>query len=166
MGVIKLPDNQYNAKTCTTHAISKALTAGLDDGRFGEKVDVFQNYITQALIGKNHDVGGREPTSFDQETLLVLDNKSKSYFNIEMTVAVCTLATLVQNWKVSNFLVVYNKLSEKHCVYVSKLANGKLCCMNSHGNIDQFPQLKPDKCKIYKVDATVKRAPHLLYSIS
>jgi len=152
------PDNQGNASTCTRHALAKALTAGLDNGRFGMTLDVKQDYVTQALINKTLDVGGRWPTAFDQKTILVFEENSKEYYEVSMKVAVCKNQELVQKFNTSMFVAVYKRFGDNHCVFVNKLANGNFCCINSHGQDDPYPQIYPSKCKVYMVDATVRRA--------
>ena len=91
---------------------------------------------------------------------LAMDQKSSEYYNIEIEVAKCTFQFLCANFDKFKYVVVYQTTSALHCVYVQKIQNGnikiivsindasinpsgKLCCINSHGNKNQFPQLKP-----------------------
>ena len=154
------PDFQGNASTCTSHGVGKALTGGLYYGRFGTVLDVFQDGVVNALIQLRKNVGGCWPDEFNKKSILAYDRTSFEYYTLGIRVEQCTFPELQHNWHQSSFVVVYNSPQDSHCIYVDRVENGKLCCLNSHGNTDGFPQLKPEEVTaIYQVSASVKKAP-------
>ena len=111
------------------------------------------------------------------------DRKTGTLHCIALEVKQVNFHCLLRDWKKAKFLAVYDLPEGPHCVYVEGIVNGELCCINSHGKIDQFPHLRPgmnyanitiqfyllyleNVSEVYRVKASVTMAPTERTSVS
>lgn len=154
------PSFQGYESTCSIHALGKALTAGLQYGKFGTTLDISQNEAISSIINKRKIVDACWPDELDQETIISYDRNTNLLFNIELRVAECDFKQLERNWTNATYVAVYKNTQGPHSIYVNKIHGGKLCCMNSYGRKDQFPQLRQDEViALYELTANVTKAP-------
>jgi len=158
-------DYQGDQKTCTHHALSKAVTNNLMD----QKIDVAYDVVLGIHLDKFKDVGAKSPTEFHGKSFNIKDKKENvkywefvdQIFEKEALDFVYDQSGQTEHYIVS-YLAVANKPSSLHCVYVEKYdpKTKTLSCINSWKDYDPKPQLHIDQVvKFYNVSCIAKEIP-------
>ena len=122
------PDYQGPYPTCSSHALSKAITSGYNKGIFtnGVPVNVNQESIAENLIDKfQSDFKEMCPSEFNQKSVHVWDEK-KIAWNTKITVTIVEETPdkelTKQNLDSNEYLITYFHDDELHCIHVGNVS--------------------------------------------
>jgi len=153
-------DNQGKANTCSTSALSKAVTAAFDD--LGH--DINQGVMTGLILNANKDINARFATDFHGITGHI-KTKTGDYFFYTILVNKSSLSELKKDCEAQQGRFVINYKVKKqgqetlHCVYASKFDKkaSKVDCINSWGKVWENPKVKKELVTdVYRVSVVLQ----------
>ena len=122
------PDYQGPYETCSSYALSKAITSGYNKGKFtnGVPINVNQESIAETLINKfQSDFKAMCPSKFDQKSVHVWDDE-KIAWNTKISVKIIEETPenelTKQNLDSYEYLIVYFEKNELHCIHVGNVS--------------------------------------------